>query len=909
MLLVCAALLHCSPGLWAANPYTVNDNTTLEGVASAKAAGYDSVVFTTANLATISTTPIAFDGPWVFNTNVLSPTEPKSTTRTPMFSAPKVDLKGVTLQITGKAIEEIDATKTVYSLFAYNTLENGSVNVVDWDGTQKTIATAGGVYMPYNFLDLILSQETNATTGVHRVNMTQQLAWNRKTTEAHGDFLIDENKMFTVRAVLSDQKLSGGTGTNGTKLEDYEWDGKTLDKWGDGTLELAAANTYTGWTNVNEGFLRLTAADAIAKSAGLLIEEDAVVYADGNQTLRSLDGEGELRYGHGSVGTLGTLTLDIDANELADFEGTINGWGNFVKKGDGTLILENEENLLKGTTEKNTAEVREGTLLFSGYLGETTTVFSGAVLGGTGNWPDLFSNAEYGDFVFKQGSVHAPGYGGPDYFYGNNFKYEKGSTILMEVGKDADGDLVYDRIVAAGTIDLAAGGGSMQLNIGNYRESLDEDDDALEIDIFDAEGGMSINGENIKDAIESAKSSGTLSLKNKKGDEFLITLDKSLDLTGWELESFGGEQILYLTLTPNGNIYRFNRNQSAVYEALDDGELLDEADYYYGEERGAFLDNLIPYVDSTLPIVSRHAIARFTGNISQRLEMLAYHAASGCARKDSQLWVSLDGEILNRKTRHGVTGYELKAGSGQFGIETVVLRDVILGVSAGGGRSDVKMKDSNQGKAETDHFTAAVYGIWFQKNWSLKTTAGYGWNRYKTTRHITAGGITDSTRGKHDGNAFFAGFEYARRLQFGQTTLAPYYSFDYVGLWENSYEETGSVNGMAFDKRTTHGYLQTIGVRLEREIFCSNGMVIRPTLYGGWVHDYGDGSIRSNGAIIDGSDSFIVYGASTVPNRAKIGIGLDIKPWENWFLFGRYEGEFADHFDAQYGTVGLGFVW
>lgn len=63
---------------------------------------------------------------------------------------------------------------------------------------------------------------------------------------------------------------SGRIATVATGISELS-SGLSLNKTGGGTLELSSANTYTGATNVGDGVLRLSHANAIANSSGVLV--------------------------------------------------------------------------------------------------------------------------------------------------------------------------------------------------------------------------------------------------------------------------------------------------------------------------------------------------------------------------------------------------------------------------------------------------------------------------------------------------------------------------------------------------------------------------------------------------------------------------------------------------------------
>ncbi|MDR1777876.1 MAG: autotransporter-associated beta strand repeat-containing protein [Desulfovibrio sp.] len=147
----------------------------------------------------------------------------------------------------------------------------------------------------------------------------------------HGTFDVASAYPFTVGVPLNDRPEVPGTIA---PYSGYGWDGKSLTKTGDGTLTLAAANTYTGDTTIEDGTLEITGslgADKGNSYAGNIINKSRLVF---NQAI----------------------------NQTLAAPGAVSGTGDLVKKGTGTLTLAGE-NTYKGKTT-----IEDGSLIVTGSL-------------------------------------------------------------------------------------------------------------------------------------------------------------------------------------------------------------------------------------------------------------------------------------------------------------------------------------------------------------------------------------------------------------------------------------------------------------------------------------------------------------------------------------------------------------
>jgi autotransporter-associated beta strand protein/probable HAF family extracellular repeat protein len=162
-----------------------------------------------------------------------------------------------------------------------------------------------------------------------------------------------------------------------TTIADGDTPGE-LVKIGTGTLNLSAANTYTGPTTVTTGVLQAgIATNAFGTGSAVTVGKSGTLDLTGfDNTVGSLAGRGKVLLGSH------TLTTGSDGTSTA-FAGTLSdtsSGGGLVKTGSGTLTLGGKSSY-SGTTT-----VSSGQLLVNGALAAASAVrvSSGASLGGSG---------------------------------------------------------------------------------------------------------------------------------------------------------------------------------------------------------------------------------------------------------------------------------------------------------------------------------------------------------------------------------------------------------------------------------------------------------------------------------------------------------------------------------------------
>ncbi|MFV0549198.1 MAG: autotransporter outer membrane beta-barrel domain-containing protein, partial [Limnobaculum xujianqingii] len=261
----------------------------------------------------------------------------------------------------------------------------------------------GGSSSPVDYLSMTAIHDSqNYSIGLA---LSWYSSYSATPERAHGTFTLSgASEYFDLDVVLADQAANAITG----------WDGKTLTKAGEGTLQLSKANSYTGATLINGGTLLAGKANIIANSSQLSIAEGATFDLNNfNQQVNNLNGGGNVVLGEAALTT----------NHSADntFSGVISGAGSLNKTGNGTLLLTGDNIYAGGTT------ISSGTL----QLGNGGT--SGSVIGNiTDNGTLVFDRSNdhlYNGVISGSGNVIQQGSG--TLFIDNNQTYQGTTDINL----------------------------------------------------------------------------------------------------------------------------------------------------------------------------------------------------------------------------------------------------------------------------------------------------------------------------------------------------------------------------------------------------------------------------------------------------------------------------------------------
>ncbi|EPM0025837.1 autotransporter outer membrane beta-barrel domain-containing protein [Citrobacter farmeri] len=231
-----------------------------------------------------------------------------------------------------------------------------NANITHWDMQDiLLVETTNGITGAFSYNNALvagMSQPDFAYINAGSRIIQYSLYWNGLDADAHGTFTLDEGRTFDLGVALADN----------TAHLNPAWDGKSLTKAGEGTLILSAENTYTGSTQISEGMLKTTTANAFANTSGVTVGEEGTLNLNGNsQTVNALDNRGTLLIDDDGVPPSSPLSVMLT--------GDVTNSGN--------IILNNS-----ATSAGNTLTIN------GDYVGNGGNLSLGTVLGGDSSLTD-----------------------------------------------------------------------------------------------------------------------------------------------------------------------------------------------------------------------------------------------------------------------------------------------------------------------------------------------------------------------------------------------------------------------------------------------------------------------------------------------------------------------------------------
>lgn len=676
--------------------------------------------------------------------------------------------------------------------------------------------------------------------------------------------------------------LGNDAGTTGTILLDGE------DTSLSSISEVFSGNFYIGWSGDGIATVRngasLSAANVMTIAGQAASVGKLIIGADAGQTAST---PGSVSIANGI--TFGPGTGFVIFNHTSDsyaFDEAFSGTGT-IRNIAGTTNL-------SGTSAGFTGSlaIEGGTLLANGDLSSaTTTVGSGATLGGTG---------PVGALTVNSGGIHSPGNSVGTQTVNGIYTLDADSTYEVEV---EDGSSM-DQVVATGGASLNGATLSLVSLGGTWG------DDSYSQTIIDNQSANAVTG-----------TFGTVS-------ESFAFYDASVDYTG------GTGNDVVLTLTRNSTSLAdvaATSNQAAVAGALSsqsgDDSLANTILSMTQEQAQDTFSQLSGDIYPSTGQVNRNLSHQVGQKVSRRLANLragdgnpGSRALSLSVDEMAEIAVTpskINGLLLDARLyasenpdaahfRHGIWSQAM-AGTSDIdasensvettydwgglisGYDTQIMPDLTMGSFLGHiwGQNEQSAISS---KVDTNTLVAGLYGEYRMGQWQANARLSYNRISTESTRNLSISGTDSTASADYVDHALSIEGEISRAFQLQDNLwVEPYLGAGVLQQFLDDFDETGAGSAnLARDSDDVLTGNTEAGLRLAADIPIRESFTLMPQLGIAWRHHIGP---RANGSTLHfagGSSSFVVQGTPEDRNAFSATVGSAATFGGHWRAFAIY---------------------
>jgi uncharacterized protein with beta-barrel porin domain len=280
------------------------------------------------------------------------------------------------------------------------------------------------------------------------------------------------------------------------------------------------------------------------------------------------------------------------------------------------------------------------------------------------------------------------------------------------------------------------------------------------------------------------------------------------------------------------------------------------------------------------------------------------------------IWAAAYGEEANIKgDPAGVGSNNLTTRGGGFasGLDYHVAPDTTVGFALAGGATSWGLA-AGLGGGRSDLFQAGVYGSHYNGAAYLSGALAYASYWASTSRTVTVAG-TDTL------SASYVAQNLGGRLEGGYrvTWWAPFSVIPYAAVQAQSfrtpgYSESGSLGApdpfaLSYATQTATLVRSELGSRFDQVFAQADGSSVDLFGRAAWAHDWQSDPNLTATFIGLPTATFVVNGASPPNNLALVTVGAESR-WRNgWSIMAKFEGEFANRYDAYAGTARVSYLW
>lgn len=572
----------------------------------------------------------------------------------------------------------------------------------------------------------------------------------------------------------------------------------------------------------------------------------------------------------------------VDSNGFDSIlSGVLSGDGGLTKDGAGTIKLNNAE------TYSGETRVNAGSLIVNGSIASPVSFVGPAGL--------LGGNAVLGGNLVSSGSI-SPGDSGPGRLTVNgSYTQSNGATLQLEIGGLAF--VQHDLLQANGTAQLD---GTLQILRLNNFHFLPGD----KVTFLSAAGGVT----------------GTFSTVVNPFNDTIVLTRVVYEGNQVSLEAFQGSFASLPGLTFNEHAVANHLDtvvgdpREAELIAFLNTELLrylpQDYDLIAPDELTAIYEVVFSHgTTEWLNLQRRMAEVRAgsTGFSANGLNLRGGGKTSVTSASGDKpaavfqpspenrwgVFVRGDGEFLRIGDEDSnAPGYDISTGGVTLGLDFRPSPNFAVGLNAGYAHSSVDLV--NDGRVKVDGGNLGFYATYFSGGFYLDAAVGGGWNSYNTRRST----LQNVSRGESNGaelNGMAAtGYDWKK----GNWSFGPGATFQYAEASINSFRETYSLGSLEIVEQSENAFRSTLGAKVAYDCRLG-GVTLRPDLYVGWLHAFGDESYPLEARFASGAGNvFTVRGPALGRDQAIVEAGVTVC-WSSQVAgYLSYQGKFSGNRDS-----------
>ena len=257
------------------------------------------------------------------------------------------------------------------------------------------------------------------------------------------------------------------------------------------------------------------------------------------------------------------------------------------------------------------------------------------------------------------------------------------------------------------------------------------------------------------------------------------------------------------------------------------------------------------------------------------------------------VWAQGIGSYLSKDRTTNNLGYSGWTGGGAIGVDLALSERWIVGVLAGGTRSNIDFSGVS-GDGDLEAVTVGVYTAWYGSRWFANAAFTYTKTWVEADRDLQFGTINSTAKGKTEGDQYAVHATVGYGFKIRRFSLEATGGIDWVQLRQYGFTETGAGGlNLTVRTRTDDSLRLRIGIRAARAWKVRPNLIISPSFSVGYAREVLDNTRPITSSLAGIGGSFTVNGDEGSRNILTYGGGIQADFSQGITLYFRHAGEWA----------------
>jgi outer membrane autotransporter protein len=266
------------------------------------------------------------------------------------------------------------------------------------------------------------------------------------------------------------------------------------------------------------------------------------------------------------------------------------------------------------------------------------------------------------------------------------------------------------------------------------------------------------------------------------------------------------------------------------------------------------------------------------------------------------VWVNGWGNFVSVDNDNFRKGYDFTTGGVTVGVDYRITEHLAIGLAGSYAHTWTHLQPA--GDVDVNTGRGGLYATYFDCGFYVNGAVFGGYNSYGTGRQ----GLLAPANGSTDGYEFSTFLEAGYDFHFGNFTVGPVGSVQYINVHINGFNEQGSLLPLQIHTDSEESWRTDLGVQASYTLHCGSVLLV-PTIRAAWEHEFKYSALPITvSSVAFPGVAATLFGPSEGHDSAIINAGLGVQWTPRISTYVGYQGQLGrDHYDSNGVTGSVSF--